>query len=181
MAHAKIILPEASTPYDSLGAGTKALINTADGMKILEPSQVTKDIALGVVKQSLGGHGQGSGVPASSTYYMCPFVNGLLAAGYSLPLAGGTLKNLFVRQAGSQPGTTPTHDMTVEIYSGPIGSFVATGIKVTFQGGSAAQDRSDTAHTYAHQDGDHVQIVFTNNSTSVSANVGGVVFEIHYD
>lgn len=125
-----------------------------------------------------GGHGQGSNVPGSSTRYIIPFINGIQSTAYSIPLPAGTLKNLFVRQAGAQPGTSPTDDMVVEIYSGPVGALVATGIKVTFAGGSAAQDRMDTVNTYVHTDGNHVQVVLINSSASGSATVGGVTFNL---
>lgn len=133
-----------------------------------------------ISKEVFGGHGQGSGIPASSSRYIVPFINGIQSTAYSVPVPSGILSNLFVRQAGTQPGTSPADDMVVEIYSGPAGSLSPTGIKVTFVGGSSATDRSDTTNTFSHIGGHHVQVVFTNSSTSTSAVVGGVSFEIIY-
>lgn len=127
-----------------------------------------------------GAHGQGVGVPAGATRYLIPFINGVQSTGYSVPLPGGVIQNFFVRQAGNQPGSSPGDDMVVEIYSGPIGAFVATGIKVTFAGGSAGQDRTDVVHTYNHTDGHHVQVRCTNSSGSASSALGGVIFQIKH-
>lgn len=120
----------------------------------------------------LGSHGQGGSVPASSTYYMAPFVNGLtsIQRGTPLPLSG-VLKNLYVRLAGSQPSSG---SLVIDIYNYTTSS--TTGISITIPAGGLAGTYSNTTNTYNYSAGDLIQTRLINNATSSTPAIGGVTF-----
>jgi hypothetical protein len=125
-------------------------------------------------------HGQGTGAPGSSTRYLIPGINGLQSTAYSILLPACVIKNFRVRQAQDQPGSSPGDDMVIEIYSGDPAALAATGIKVTFTGGSTPQTRTDLVNTYNHTAGEAVHVRLINSSGSTSAAPGGVTFEVDF-
>jgi hypothetical protein len=123
----------------------------------------------------IGFHGAGATVPASSTYYFAPFISGLQSASYSSPIPlGGVIKNLFVRQAGTQPASG---SLVITIWAGvDAASLVNTGISITFAANSAAQNYSNLVNTYTISAGHYIQLRVVNNATATSSVIGGVAF-----
>lgn len=124
----------------------------------------------------MGGHGAGGSIVAGGTAYIVPMIAGLDTAGRSFPWPiGGTLKNLYVRLATSQP-VTGSLVATIWDVSGPTN----TGITITIPAGSGGGTYSDTTHTYAFTGGNLIQLQLINNASSASAVIGGCAWEIDY-
>jgi hypothetical protein len=127
----------------------------------------------------LGSHALSIAIPGNTTNYMAPFIGGLQTVNYMTPWpVDGTLKKLYVRQAGTtQPSDGP---LVVTIYAGTNGAtLVDTGITITIPAGSPANtDFSDDVHTFEFSAGDYIQVRLENQSASDSAKLGGVTFEL---
>ncbi len=124
----------------------------------------------------IGGHGNGGSVPASTTYYIAPYIPGLISIERSTPLPlSGTLKRLYVRTATSQP---VSGSLVFTIYN--YTTMSSTGISVTIPANSPSGTFSNVVNTYSYNAGDLLQIRITNNATSASAVIGGVTFLLEY-
>lgn len=153
----------ASDPYTQYHTDARG-----DARYVLVSSLMPQRIAIGF--HGLGGLG---GVPASTTYYLAPFITGLQASAYSSPIPiAGTLKGLYVRQAATQPGSGSA---TLKVFAGAtVAALADTGIGVTMAAGVAAQDLTDLTHTYALGAGYQVQLRDQNNATATGGFLGGV-------
>lgn len=133
----------------------------------------------GIFTQSsdvMGGHGVAGTVPAGTTYYIVPFIPGLDTVGRSTPWPiGGTLKNLYVRTVGAQPGTGT---LVFTLYDATAA--VSTGIVATVPAGGVSAVYSDTTHTYVLPAGNQIQLQIKNNAAAASAPVGGCAWQIDY-
>ena len=131
----------------------------------------------GVKKYSmlLGGHGAGGTIPASTTYYVTPFVNGLSAIGNNafIPITG-VVKNLLIRMSGTQPASG---SLVVTFFNGGG----ATVLSVTISAGAGVGTYQDAVNKIAYGAGDIFRIELRNNALAASAPISMVVcqFEVN--
>ena|GEM_PF-3182995 len=121
-------------------------------------------------------HALSDTVNASSTEYLCPFIDGNFTTERAMAVTrAGTVKNFYVRQVGNQPGTgslvcsvrknTSTDEISITIAAGAAGP--AT--------------RSETSTSFTVAAGDFIGFKFVNNASGVSATIGFVIVEIEFD
>lgn len=114
----------------------------------------------------IGGHAAGQTIGAGATGILALFATGFIATGGNVPLPfGGTLKNLYVRIAGTQPSTGSLVFTVMK-------NNVATDIVATCAANGAGITVSDTAHTLAVSAGDLIYLRAVNNASSACAAVG---------
>ena len=116
----------------------------------------------------IGGHGDNATIPASTTYYITPFLTGLqtTAKNYPYPVAG-VLKNLYLRTPSSQPASG-TLVLTLMVAG------VDTALVLTIPAGSGAGVYSETSTSVSIAAGALVRIKIQNNATAASCQIGGV-------
>jgi hypothetical protein len=120
----------------------------------------------------IGGNGVFQTVAASTTSALALYASGLVPVGANAPLSkGGTLKNLYVRIAGTQPASG-NMVFTIMINN------AASSITCTQAAGAIAATISDTTHTEAVSAGDLVYLRVVNNATGASANLGVFMLEL---
>jgi len=121
-------------------------------------------------------HALSDTVNASSTEYLCPFIDGNFGTERAMAITrAGTVKNFYVRQVGTQPasGTLVCHVRQ---------NTASDIISITIAAGSAGPaTRSETATSVAVSAGDFIGFKFVNNATAVSATIGFVIVEIEFD
>jgi len=122
----------------------------------------------GYLSNAIGGTVPG---PAGTTYYCYPYNFAIPSAtSRTMPvLRNGIIKNLFVRQTGTQPAS---------------GSLVINigGISLTIAAGTAgAQTHSNTDDSAAVAAGDFITFQLVNNAAAASTTLGFLGVEIEYD
>jgi hypothetical protein len=116
-----------------------------------------------------------STVPASTTYYGCPFKSGLDGNSVNFPaLEAGTLSHLTVRKAsgGAQPATG---SLTITLYV----NNAPTSLSVTFTNGdgTGGLTKVDT-DAIAIAEGDQLRWVVQNSATSTSCQIVSIAMKL---
>ncbi len=119
---------------------------------------------LAVVAQTfIGGQGNATAVPLSSTAYVAPYYTGQTATradvAWGMPVAC-TVKNLRINVA-TQPASG---SLVITVMNGAS----TTAITVTVAAGEAGGLKSDLTHSVAFAAGDNLTIQLVNNATGVS-------------
>jgi hypothetical protein len=160
------LLPTATAANDF------AVGNGGTGEWIKKTLAETRAILGNKYSNLIGGNGVFQTVAASTTSALALFASGLVPVGSNAPLSkGGTLKNLYVRIAGTQPASG-NMVFTVMINN------AASSITVTQAAGAGAATISDTTHTETVSAGDLVYLRVVNNATGASANLGVFMMEL---
>lgn len=120
----------------------------------------------------IGGNGASQTVTASSTNQLALYASGFIPVGANAPISkGGTLKNLYVRIAGTQPASGSL------VFTLMINN-VASSITCTQAAGAGAATISDISNTETVSAGDLIYVKVTNNATAASAPVGVFMMEL---
>lgn len=115
----------------------------------------------------------GGTAAGSTTSYLCPFVDGILTTERAMPfLRAGTVKNLYVRLATSQPASG---NLVVTVRKNQVD----TAITLTLTSASSAPATySDTTHSFSIVAGDFISFGLVNNATTASGGIGFCACEI---
>jgi len=113
----------------------------------------------------------GGTVPAGSTYYCYPYNFAVPSAtSRTMPiLRNGIMKNLYVRQTGTQPASG-----SLVINIGELSLTIPAGT-------SGAQTHSNTTDSVAVSAGDFITFQLINNAAAPSTTLGFLGVEIEYD
>lgn len=121
-------------------------------------------------------HALTNGVPASSTYFVCPFVDGApIATERAMVVTrAGVVKNLLVRMNGTQPASG---NMQISIFKNSSTALIT----VTVPAGATVATFSDTTSKVAVAAGDFLSFRIINNATTTSGTLGFMAFEVVVD
>lgn len=165
-----IMQEEAGAPATPSSGKWKAYFK-ADGLYIIDDAGVETGPIKAKYSDILGGNGEaatlGSGATGSLALY-----TGFIASGANAPMPkAGTIKNLHIRIAGTQPasGSLVFHIMI---------NNAASIITCTQAAGAGAATIADTTNSVTIVEGDLVYIRAVNNATAASAPVGVFTFEL---
>jgi hypothetical protein len=116
-------------------------------------------------------HANNGTVPAASTLYLVPALQGFVSLNaVALPFAC-TIKNLTVRSNFTQP-STGTMVVTVQK------EVVDTALTLTIAANAAAQTWSDAVHSVSFAAGERLGLKFVNNASGISASITAVSVEL---
>lgn len=117
-------------------------------------------------------HALGNTVPPTGTYYNCPFVDGaaISTERQMVILQAGTVKNLYIRGAGTQPASG---SLVVTVRKGGD-----TTLTVTIPAGGGVANYSDLIHSFSVVPGDFIGFQLKNNATAVSIPIGFMAVEL---
>jgi len=121
--------------------------------------------------QIMGANGDAVAIPASTTYFLHPFMSGLLTASRNATIPKpGVFKNFYITIGSAQPASG---SLVATVMKG--GS--ATALTITIPAGSGAGGYSDLTHSFTVVAGDAIRVNLQNNATGASGTIGGMALE----